>query len=167
MRDEEVGQPELFLQVFEQVERLRLHRNVQRRNRFVAHDQPGAQGQRARDADALALPAAEGIRVAVHVLRLEAHCFEQFPDLRLEFRALDQSVDTQWLADDVHDGHPWVERGEGVLKNDLHLAPQRLHFLRGQFQDVDHLAAFTEPHLAGGRRVSAQNAAPGGRLAAA
>jgi hypothetical protein len=44
-----------------------------------------------RDADALALARREGIRVAIHVLRLEAHRFEQLFLPALEFRAVGQA----------------------------------------------------------------------------
>src|SRR3954471_2454921 len=57
--DEEVREPELLLQVLEQVEDLRLDRDVERRDGLVAHDQLRIQGECARDADALALPAGE------------------------------------------------------------------------------------------------------------
>ena len=50
--DEEVGQAELALQLFEQVEDLRLHAHIQRRGRLVADDQLGLHGQRAANADA-------------------------------------------------------------------------------------------------------------------
>ena len=59
VRDEEVGEPQLVLQVGEQVEDLRLDRDVERRDRLVADDQLGMQRERARDADALALTAGE------------------------------------------------------------------------------------------------------------
>ena len=55
--DEDVGEAELALQVLEQVEDLRLHRDVERRDRLVADDQLRVDGERAGDADALALAA--------------------------------------------------------------------------------------------------------------
>ena len=57
--DEDVDQPELLLEVLEQVEDLRLDGDVQRRDRLVADDQLQADGERARDPDALALAARE------------------------------------------------------------------------------------------------------------
>ena len=57
VRDEQVRQAELALQVLQQVEHLSLHRHVQRRHRFVADDEPRLNSQRTRDADALALAA--------------------------------------------------------------------------------------------------------------
>jgi hypothetical protein len=49
--------PSCVLQIFQQVDHLRLDGDVQRRNRFVADDEGGVRGQGAGDADALPLPA--------------------------------------------------------------------------------------------------------------
>ena len=56
VRDEQVGQPELGLQIQQQIQDLRLHRDVQRRDRLVGDHQARVERQRAGDADALALP---------------------------------------------------------------------------------------------------------------
>ena len=69
VRDEEVGEVELVLQVLQQVERLRLHRDVERRDRLVGDDEARVERERAGDADALALAAGEGVRIAAHVFR--------------------------------------------------------------------------------------------------
>ena len=60
--DEQIGEPEFALQVLQQVHDLRLHRDIQRRHRFVAHHEPRPQHQGAGDADALALAAGELVR---------------------------------------------------------------------------------------------------------
>ena len=65
VRDEQIGEPELFLQINQQVEDLRLDRNVERRDRLVADQQIGPQRQGAGDADALALSAGEAVRITV------------------------------------------------------------------------------------------------------
>src|SRR5439155_4361570 len=72
VRDEDVGECKLALQVLEQVEDLRLHRDVERGDGLVAHDQLRVDGERAGDADALALAARELVREAVVVLGAEA-----------------------------------------------------------------------------------------------
>ena len=72
VRDEEVGEPELALQVGEQVQHLRLHRDVERRDRLVGDDQRRIQHQRARDRDALPLAAREHVRIARVVLGPQA-----------------------------------------------------------------------------------------------
>ena len=63
--DEHVGQVELVLQIAQQVQHLRLNRDIQRRDRLVGDDEPRIERERARDADALALTAAELVRIAV------------------------------------------------------------------------------------------------------
>ena len=64
VRDEEVGEAEPRLEVDQQVEDLRLDRDVERRDRLVGDDQLRLERERARDADALALAAGELVRIA-------------------------------------------------------------------------------------------------------
>ena len=86
--DEDVGEPELALQVLEQVQDLRLDRDVERRHRLVADDQLRVDRERARDADALALAARELVREAVVVLRVEADDLQQLLDAALDLGAV-------------------------------------------------------------------------------
>ena len=60
------GELQARLQLEQQVQHLRLDRDVERRDRLVGDDQARVGGQRAGDADALALAAAEGVREAMH-----------------------------------------------------------------------------------------------------
>jgi hypothetical protein len=60
--DEQVGDAEFALQVLQQVEDLRLHRHIQRRDRLVRDDQRRLQRERPRDAQALALAARKFVR---------------------------------------------------------------------------------------------------------
>src|SRR5260370_37202473 len=53
--DEQIGKPELALQIAQQVDHLRLHRDVERRDRLIADDQARVKRERAGDADPLAL----------------------------------------------------------------------------------------------------------------
>src|SRR3546814_19525113 len=57
--DEDERQLELLLEVLQQVDDLRLDRDVERRDRLVADHHLGAAGKGAGDADALALPAGD------------------------------------------------------------------------------------------------------------
>src|SRR5256886_11935435 len=59
VRDEEVGEVELLLQLFEEVDDRRLDRDVQRRDRLVRHDEVGIESDCACQPDALALAARE------------------------------------------------------------------------------------------------------------
>ena len=63
VRDEEVGELQPLLQIQQQVHDLRLHRDVERRDRLVGDDERRLQRERARQADALALAAAELVRI--------------------------------------------------------------------------------------------------------
>ena len=69
MRDEEVSQPELALEVAKEVDDLGLDRDVERGQRFIADDQSGPERDRAGDRDALALPPREFVGKALGRLR--------------------------------------------------------------------------------------------------
>ena len=64
MRDEEVGEAEVALQLCEQVDDLRADADVEGGDGLVAHDEFGAEREGAGDADALALASGEFVRVA-------------------------------------------------------------------------------------------------------
>ena len=118
--DEDVGELELLLELLQQVDDLRLHRDVERRHRLVADDDLGVERQCPRHADALALPAGELVRVAVLVVGVEADPVQQRAHLAALLLARHHA---RWisygLADDVADRHARVQRGVGVLEDDL------------------------------------------------
>src|SRR5574337_1125665 len=64
VRDEEVGQVVLRLEVLQEVDDLRLDRDVQCRDRLVADDEGRLHGERAGDPHPLALAAGELVRIA-------------------------------------------------------------------------------------------------------
>jgi len=69
------------------------------------------------------------VRETVGVFLGQADALQQVIDFFLPFRPDCDLVDIQRLTDDVTDGHAWVERGIGILENDLHLAPERAQLL--------------------------------------
>ena len=103
------------------------------------------------------VPVAE--RVASYTLRHRRDEAEQFPDAILGLFPLGQAVDEQRFGDDVADGHARIERGVGVLKDDLHLLAELAHLLAPEFVDALPL----EEDLALGRGQEAQNHAAGGQ----
>lgn len=120
--DEHVGEIELVLKVLHQVENLRLNRDVEGRDGFVAHNEFGFQGERPGDADALASASVEFVRVGRVEAILEFDHLHQFLDALCEFfLAGDPPVDDERLRDYAGDGHSRVEGGVGVLEDDLHL----------------------------------------------
>ena len=60
---------QLVLQILEQVEHLRLHRDVQGGDGFVTHDELGIDGQRPGDADALPLAPRKLVGIPLGVVR--------------------------------------------------------------------------------------------------
>ena len=162
VRDEQVREPEASLQVLQQVDDLRLDRDIERRYRLVADDEPRLHRDRARDADALALPAGEFVRVAPRVLRRKADQTQEFRH-PLAFPALGQTMQCKGFGEHVADGHSRVERAVRVLENHLHLTAQRAHLALREAEQV----APVEPDLPRSRLDQAQREASGGRLAAA
>ena len=77
VRDEDVGEPELVLQVLQQVQHLRLHRHVERRHRLVADQDVGLHREAARDRDPLPLAAGELVRVLVERDLGQAHLLQE------------------------------------------------------------------------------------------
>ena len=62
VRNKEIRQAKLALQLGQQVDDLRSHADVERGNRLICDDELRTQRQRPRDPDALPLPAAEFMR---------------------------------------------------------------------------------------------------------
>src|SRR6185437_13772159 len=104
---------------------LGLDRHDERRYRLVAHDQARPERQRPCDADALPLAAGELVRIVLHLIRPQSDLFEQLGDPRALLAAGSDAVDAERLADNIAGSHPWIERGERVLEDDLHGAPDR------------------------------------------
>ena len=162
VRDEDVGQVELLLQLDEQVQHLRLDRDVERRDGLVGDDELRLQDERARQADALPLPAAELVRVAVGSLGRHADALEHVVHDRVALLARDRAVDREPLRDQVADLHARVERPDRVLEDDLHVPARLLQVLAAEPDDVDAV----EHDLAGGRLEQAQDRPTERRLAA-
>ena len=74
--DEQHRQPHLVLQVLQQPDDLRLHRDVERRGRLVRHQHRRLEDQRPGDGDALALPARQFVRIALAEIAVEPDLFE-------------------------------------------------------------------------------------------
>ena len=100
VRDEDVGQAELVLEVEQQVEHLGLDRLVERRHRLVEDQQPRLERERARDVDALALAAGNLVRIAAgEARRLETDAMQQIVrarDRRLARQRRARAGRTRW-----------------------------------------------------------------------
>lgn len=143
VRDEHIRQSQLVPQITQQVEHLRLHRQVQRGDRFVAHDDVGFQGQGAGDPDPLPLPAGELLRIAVRVGRTQPHQLQQLAHAGRTLPGGHEAVvGAPGLADQIRRGHPGVERAERVLEDHLHLAAPGKQLRTRQRERVDAVVPY-------------------------
>ena len=167
MCDEDEGEIKFLAQFTEQVEHLCLDRHIQRRDRFIGHDQSRVQAQGPCQSDALPLSAREFVGIALHVVRIQADLSHEMPNTIIQFTALGHLMDNQRLADDVAYGHARVERTERVLENHAHFTAQQFHLLLVDLGHVDNgPVRLAVQDFAVGGIVEAQNRATGCRFAA-
>jgi hypothetical protein len=131
-------------EALEEVEDLGLDREVERRQRLVGDEEAWAHQERPGDSDALQLAAGELAGIAGEDLAGEAHLFEgglyAMGDLAAarapEGRAAGPR--SQHLSEGRAHGQTRVERGEGVLEDDLRSASE---FERIGSRDLGEIAA--------------------------
>src|SRR5712691_7617211 len=162
VRDEQIGQLEAVLQLFEKIDDLGLNRDVKRRDRLVAHDELRLDGECPRDPDALALATRELMRVAVGEVRVETDDTQELLDaLGLLFPA-GEVVDLERFADDVSNRHAGIQGRVRVLKDHLHAATHLAHRFAAELRELDAV----EQHGAGRGLVELEDRAAGRRLPA-
>ena len=122
MRHEQIGESELGAQPLQQIDDARSNRDVERRYRFVEHQQLRLERERAGDADALTLAAREGLRIAVHVLGAESDQLDQLAHAPGNLLWSD-AVGAQWFGQDVANRQARIQRRHRILKHDLQVAP--------------------------------------------
>ena len=123
VRDEEVGETEVALQVVEQVQHSRLHADVERTDRLIEHDDLGFDRERPGDAQPLPLPTRELMREAVGVRGVEAHLRQQLLDAAVMVPAV-QAVDHERLGERRPHRLARIQRGVRVLEHELHATTQ-------------------------------------------
>jgi hypothetical protein len=101
-----------------------LDRHVERRHGFVANEDLGLKGKSAGDPNALTLPPRELVGVAAHSGFRQADEFKELRDALASVLPFCEAMHIQWLADEVSDGKPWVERSVRVLEHHLHTPTQ-------------------------------------------
>lgn len=163
VRDEEIGQPELLLKILKQIDDLRLNRNVERRNRFIANDQLWVECECSCDADTLPLAAGEFVGIAVHIFRVKPDLAKKICDSFTLLGFISDAVYLERFRDDRPYAQPRVEAGIWVLKDDLHLPAESLHLAVRKANDVLSL----KQNLTRRRFMKPQKAPPDGRLSAA
>ena len=164
VRDEQIGQPKLFLQVAQFVEHLALDRNVECADRLVADDEFRVHREGARDADTLALASRKLVRIAEAVFRPEPGPDENLHDVFVEFLFFgDDAVIAHRLANDLADRHARVQASVGVLENNLDAPADARRILLQRLADI--LAV--KEHGSSGRRQKVHERATERRFSAA
>src|SRR3954469_2784896 len=110
MGNEEVGEPELALQLREQVNNLRTYTHVESGYRFVEDQKARLERKRSGNADALALSSRELMRITVQRRLLQPYCTQQLahplPMIRGSiWRSVVGRMDNPRFANDVEDAH--------------------------------------------------------------
>ena len=161
MRNEEICNPKLLLQILEHVDDLSLYGHIQCRDRFIAHYELGVHSQCTRNSYALPLASRELMGIAARMLRIESYVLHELEDL-LTTLALGriQPMHIQRLTNDVLHRHTRVQGGIRVLEDHLHVAPHL-----GKVLLRDKLAI--EKDLSGSRLVQMKQRTSNSGLSAA
>ena len=114
------------LQVGDEVQDLRLNRDVESGGRLVEDNDARFRCERAGDRDALPLAAAEGVRIALPGVGREA---DEVEDFKRTFAcgATGEADRPQRFGDDVSHPHARVERGNRILEDRLQMPPPQSH----------------------------------------
>jgi len=126
MADEEASQSEARAKVVEEVDDLRLNREIERRHRLVCHQEFGAQRDGAGDRDPLPLAARELVGVTGAGGRIEADDNEELFDKRAQTLAIVTLVRNQRLRHDVLHSPAGIDGSRRVLKDHLHFTTYAL-----------------------------------------
>ena len=156
--DEQHGEPEPLAQALEQVEDVRLHRDVEGGDGLVGDEEVRLERERAGDAHALPLTAGELARERIEGALAEADEVDELPAALADPFGLDDLVHAHDLGERLLHGHAGIQRRVGVLEDDLHVPPLGALPLQRLSAKAD---------LARGRLVDPDDAAPERRLAAA
>jgi len=123
VRNEQVRQPPLLLQVMQQVDHLRLHGDIQSTDRFIADDEPRLDREGPGDADPLALAPAEFMGKSAALTRIESHVDQQPANPFAPRRsAVGESVNIECFANDLLDGQARIKGASRVLKDHLEMS---------------------------------------------
>ncbi len=121
--DDHERQVEFPFQPHEQVDDLGLDGNVQGRDRLVADEDGGVQRQPPCDAHPLPLPPRKFVGIPPPLLRAQAHRLQQKSQPLRPFLPGVEAVNVHGIGKDLVHGHPGIERGIGVLEDELHFPP--------------------------------------------
>ena len=137
MRNEEVGDAALLLEVLQKIYDLRLDGDIECTDGFVTDDHLRLNRERPRYPDALTLATAEFVGVTLRVRGVKTDGLQEFGDAFLARNfALGELMNIDSFADDLLDGHARIEGAVGVLKDHLEFAPAGAQFGAVQLANI-------------------------------
>src|SRR5208282_5272610 len=142
VRDKQISEPEIALQLLQQIHDLRADADVESGNRFVGDDELRTQRKCAGYANALTLASGKFVRITGHGGFIHAHGTQKFAHalaagIAAEAFVHDLSVENQGLGDHVLHAVARVERAERVLEDDLQVAAKTAQFGAVRLQQID------------------------------
>ena len=120
MRNKQIGQAQLCLQLLQQIDDLRLNRDVQCSNGLIQHNELRVDGQRSGNPHPLTLSTGKLMGIAVNTICAQADNIQQVLNALEFFAATIQTVNGQRITDNLTDGHSRIQRGIGILIDHLH-----------------------------------------------
>ena len=124
VRDEDIGELEASLKVAQQLEDIGLRHDIQRGKRLVEHDDLRVQDQCPCNGDPLTLPARKLGGASSGEIGRQPDLLERFGRACLPARRRAYAVGHQRARDNLADRRARVERGIGILVDQLDVAPE-------------------------------------------
>ena len=121
--DEQVGESQAFFEVEQEIDDLRLNRDIEGAGGLIRNDEIGLDTQGASDEESLTLSARELVRVSVDDIGAESDALTQSRDALWDSGLLAYPMHCQSFSECVRHGLPRVERGKRILGYELHASP--------------------------------------------
>src|SRR5438094_3330313 len=107
MRNEQIADAELLLEILQQIHNLGTDRDIERRHGLVEDNKARVQRQGPRDSDALPLAATEFVRKEIDRGRSKADEIQEFMDALPDLGLWECLIDDQGLSNDIAHSHAW------------------------------------------------------------
>jgi len=124
--DQEIGDPEFSLQIFQEIENLRTDGDIERGHRLVEDYQGWLQRQSPRDADTLTLTTAKLMWEALGTVCREPYGAEHLLQALLAGMP-GIAMNGHRFGDDITKAHAWIQRTIRILKDSGHGFTIRTH----------------------------------------
>src|SRR5215510_2036954 len=120
MRNEQIADTELLLEILQQIHNLGTDRHIERRHGLVQDNEARVQRQGPRDGDALALSTTEFVREQIDRSWSKADEIQQFLDAFPDLGLREGLIDDQGLRNDIAHPHAWIQGAVWILEDSLY-----------------------------------------------